>query len=247
MVLADLNIALLFFLGVSGMETLAAVTAGWGSHNKFSILGGMRAAAVMISYEVPMVLSLVTVAMMAGSLSTLRIAEAQAGWNWFVLTPWGFAGCFLFFISAMAELNRSPFDLLEAESELVAGYHTEYSGIKFALFYMAEYISLLAVCLLTTFLFLGGGDGPFLPSWVWMAVKTFGLIFLLMWARGTLPRFRIDHLMAFSWKFLLPLALFNIFLAGVWFFVPWPLWVRNLLGSLLLAATVFLLSRRSSS
>jgi NADH-quinone oxidoreductase subunit H len=241
----DISVAVLFFMGVSAFETLAVIIAGWASHNKFTLLGGMRGAAQIISFEVPMVLSLVVVVMMAGTMSLIRIADAQAGYGWYILTPWGFTAFIIFTLAAMSELNRSPFDMPEAESELVAGYHTEYSGIKFALFYMAEYISMLASCLLIPVLFLGGGDGPaLLPSWVWLPVKAFILMCVMMWVRSTLPRLRIDQLMGFSWKFLLPLALLNIFFTGLWFFLPWALWQKNLLGFALAFISYVLLSAK---
>ena len=179
----------------------------------------MRAIAQMVSYEIPLVLSAVVVVMMVGSLNANSIAGAQAGWNWFIFTPWGFAAFVIFFISALAETNRSPFDLPEAESEIIAGYFTEYSGFKFALFFLGEYIAIFAISGLAVTLFLGGGAGPgvaALPwlSVVWFLVKIFTLIAVMIWLRGTLPRLRVDQLMGFAWKFLLPLSILNIFIAG---------------------------------
>ena len=213
----DLNIGLLYFLAVSSTTTIAIFMASWGSRNKFSLLGGMRSVAQMISYEIPMVLSVVPVILITGSLSTNAIVEAQSS-LWFVATPWGFFAFVIFFLCGVAECNRSPFDLPEAESEIVAGFHTEYSGMKFALFYMAEFMNSFTVSAICATVFLGGWQGPFLPSWVWFMLKTYSLIFVMIWFRGTLPRFRVDHLMGLAWKFLLPLTMINIFAVGFWYF-----------------------------
>ncbi|MBI3313427.1 MAG: NADH-quinone oxidoreductase subunit NuoH [Candidatus Omnitrophica bacterium] len=216
----DLNVGLLYFIAISSTTTIAIFLASWGSRNKFSLLGGMRSVAQMISYEVPMVLSVVPVIIITGSLSTNAIVEAQAG-RWFVTTPWGFFAFLIFFLCGVAECNRSPFDLPEAESEIVAGFHTEYSGMKFALFYMAEFMNSFTVSGLAATLFLGGWQGPaFLPSWLWFFIKTYALIFIMIWFRGTLPRFRVDQLMGLAWKFLLPFTLVNIVATGVWYFIP---------------------------
>ena len=211
--------AVIFFFAITGLNTLAVFMAGWASRNKYSLLGGMRAIAQMVSYEIPLVLSAVIVVMMVGSLNAAEIANAQAGWNWFVFTPWGLAAFIIFFIAALAETNRSPFDLPEAESEIIAGYFTEYSGFKFALFFLGEYIAMFAISGLAVTLFLGGGAGPgvaALPwlSVIWFLVKIFALIAIMIWLRGTLPRLRVDQLMGFAWKFLLPLSILNIFIAG---------------------------------
>lgn len=218
MIAVDLNIGIFFFISISALETVAVVMAGWASRSKYSLLGGMRAAAQAISYEVPLGLSLIVVVMQVGSLSTRAIVEAQSGWfgmHWFVFHPWGFLGFFLFFITGVAEVNRTPFDTPEGESELVAGYHTEYSGMKFALFQMAEFLASFAISAMATTLFLGGWNGPILPSWLWFMLKSMSIFFVLIWFRGTFPRFRIDQVLAFSWKFLLPLALANIFVMAV--------------------------------
>jgi NADH-quinone oxidoreductase subunit H len=229
MVAVDLDGGVLFFFAVGAATELAVFMAGWSSRNKYSLLGAMRAIAQMISYEVPLILSAVTVIMIVGSLSTTKIVEAQAGFsgwlpNWFVLTPWGLAGFILFMIAAAAESNRSPFDLPEGESEIIAGYYIEYSGFKFALFFLGEYIGLFAVSGLAITLFLGGWRAPlpfltWIPSYVWFFTKLFGLIALFIWVRGTLPRLRMDQLMNFAWKFMLPMALVNLLTAGVWHFM----------------------------
>ena len=217
--------AVIFFFAITGLNTLAIFMAGWASRNKYSLLGGMRAIAQMVSYEIPLVLSAVVVVMSVGSLNAADIAKAQEGWNWFVLTPWGLAAFIIFFIAALAETNRSPFDLPEAESELIAGYFTEYSGFKFALFFLGEYISMFAISGLAVVLFLGGGAGPGVAASPWIAVvwflaKIFALILVMIWLRGTLPRLRVDQLMAFAWKFLLPLSILNILVAGFAHFIP---------------------------
>jgi NADH-quinone oxidoreductase subunit H len=229
MVAVDMDAGVLFFFAVGAATELSVFMAGWSSRNKYSLLGAMRAIAQMISYEVPLILSAVTVIMAAGSLSTVEIVEAQAGYwgwlpNWYVLTPWGLAGFILFLIAAAAESNRSPFDLPEGESEIIAGYFTEYSGFKFALFFLGEYIGMFAVSGLGITLFLGGWRAPFpfldwIPSYVWFFAKLLGLICLSIWVRGTLPRLRMDQLMNFAWKFMLPMALVTIVSAGVWRFM----------------------------
>lgn len=237
MVLFDLDAGLLFFFAVGAATELSVFMAGWSSRNKYSLLGAMRAIAQMISYEVPLILSAVTVIMIAGTLSATGIVDAQSGYtcgigNWFVLTPWGFAGLILFMIAAAAESNRSPFDLPEGESEIVAGYYIEYSGFKFALFFLGEYIGMFAISGLAITLFLGGWHSPlaileFVPSYVWFFAKLLGLICLFIWVRGTLPRLRMDQLMNFAWKFMLPMALVNLFTAGIWHFMGpgWPRWL----------------------
>ena len=211
--------AVIFFFAITGLNTLAVFMAGWASRNKYSLLGGMRAIAQMVSYELPLVLSAVIVVMMVGSLNAAEIAKAQMGWNWFVFTPWGLTAFVIFFIGSLAETNRSPFDLPEAESEIIAGYFTEYSGFKFALFFLGEYIAMFAISGLAVVLFFGGGAGPgvtALPwlSSVWFLAKIFALIAVMIWLRGTLPRLRVDQLMGFAWKFLLPLSILNIFITG---------------------------------
>ena len=215
--------AVIFFFAITGLGTLAVFMAGWASRNKYSLLGGMRAIAQMISYEIPLVLSAVVVVMMVGSLDATEIVKKQADWQWFVFTPWGLMAFIIFFIAALAETNRSPFDLPEAESEIIAGYFTEYSGFKFALFFLGEYIAMFAISGLAVTLFLGGGNGPGaglhpqLAPWVpilWFLAKVLVLIVVMIWLRGTLPRLRVDQLMAFSWKFLLPLSILNIIVAG---------------------------------
>ncbi|MEE2614689.1 MAG: NADH-quinone oxidoreductase subunit NuoH [Verrucomicrobiota bacterium] len=211
--------AVIFFFAITGLNTLAVFMAGWASRNKYSLLGGMRAIAQMVSYEIPLVLSAVVVVMTVGSLNAGEIAKSQDGWNWFVFSPWGLAAFIIFFIASLAETNRSPFDLPEAESEIIAGYFTEYSGFKFALFFLGEYIAMFAISGLAVTLFLGAGDGPgaeVYPSLkvIWFLAKICVLIGIMIWLRGTLPRLRVDQLMSFAWKFLMPLSILNIFITG---------------------------------
>jgi NADH-quinone oxidoreductase subunit H len=242
----------LFFFAIGAGTELSVFMAGWSSRNKYSLLGAMRAIAQMISYEIPLILSAVTVIMIAGSLSTVDIVAKQSGYhaggwlpNWYVLTPWGLAGFILFMIAAAAEANRSPFDLPEGESEIIAGYYIEYSGFKFALFFLGEYMGLFAISGLGITLFLGGWNAPMdflegVPSWIWFFTKLLALIAVFIWVRGTLPRLRMDQLMNFAWKFMLPMALINIVAAAVWHFMP-PGWERWLVSALLVAGPYVLL------
>jgi NADH-quinone oxidoreductase subunit H len=224
-VITDVNIGLLFVLSVSSVGVLALILAGWSSNSKYALLGGLRAAAQLISYELSLGLGLVGVVLMSGTLDLYQIVEQQSGWggmHWNILyQPLGFI---VYLISAIAETNRVPFDLPEAETELVAGFHTEYSALKFALFFMAEYVNMLTVSVLATTLFLGGWNGPFVAQLPLLGVayfllKVFFFLFLYIWIRGTLPRFRFDQLMNFGWKFLLPAAILNVVLtATVYYF-----------------------------
>ena len=213
LIVHDLNVGILFVTSITSVCVLGIFMAGWGSNNKYSLLGGMRSAAQIISYEVPLLLSVVLVVMETGTLSMQGIVHAQEH-GWFILKP-NLAFAFLIYlISATAEVNRVPFDIPEAESELGAGYHTEYSGMKFAMFFVAEYTNLFIISAVATTLFLGGWQGPILPSPVWFLLKAYGVIFLLMWVRWTLPRVRMDQMMSFAWKVLTPMALLNILISG---------------------------------
>ncbi len=222
---ADLDIGILYIFAISGLSVLGIVMAGWGSGNKYSLLGGLRAAAQSVSYEIPRVLSVVPILMFTGSLKLTQIAGAQTGfWSlygipvlprWFIFYPViGQLAFIIFLICSVAETNRTPFDIAEAESELVAGFHTEYSGMKFSFFFLAEYAYVFLSSGMMTALFLGGGSGPFFPSWVWFLLKSFAFVFLFLWFRWTFPRLRVDRLMEFTWKFLLPWSFFNILLTG---------------------------------
>ena len=221
--ITDVNIGLLMVLGITSIGVYGVALAGWSSNNKYSLLGGLRASAQMVSYEIALGLSLVGVLIHVGQLQPADIVNAQGGHFWGFIPRWNIfhgqiIGFFIYLMAAYAETNRIPFDLPEAETELVAGYHTEYSAMKFAMFFMAEYANMMTVACVATLLFFGGWHGPLfgppllqavLPVfWFWL--KVFGFLFVYIWVRGTLPRFRYDQLMAFGWKFLLPLAIANL-------------------------------------
>jgi len=227
LVVADVNVAVLVIFAVASMGVYGIVLAGWASNSKYSLLGGLRSSAQMISYELAYGMSLATVVMFAGSMSLSEIVDAQQGY-WFGFLPkWyifpQFLAFFCFACAGIAETNRAPFDFPEAEQELVAGYHTEYSSMRFAMFFMAEYINMVTVSAVAVHLFLGGWHGPFLPpelGVLWFIAKLAFLLFVYLWLRWTLPRFRYDQLMSFGWKVLLPLATVNLLLtaAGVLYF-----------------------------
>jgi NADH-quinone oxidoreductase subunit H len=221
--LADVNVAILYLGAIASISVYGIVLAGWSSNNKYAMMGGLRSTAQMISYELALGLSFVSVTLLTGSMSLVDIVETQGahgflGWIvWNLSQPLGFI---IFLIAGMAETNRSPFDMPEAEQELTAGYHTEYSGMKFALFFMAEYIKIIAISMIASTLFLGGYLGPFLDQLPWLGpiylfIKTVIMIFVFIWVRATFPRFRYDRLMAFGWKVLLPLGFLNMFIAGI--------------------------------
>ncbi|PYK79187.1 MAG: NADH-quinone oxidoreductase subunit NuoH [Verrucomicrobia bacterium] len=218
---------ILFFFAVGSTTELAVFMAGWGSNNKFSMLGAMRAIAQMVSYELPLIVTTLPVVMVAGALSPDAIIAAQDGYSfgivphWFVTTPWGAAAFILFFVSGLVESNRTPFDVPEGESEIVAGHMTEYSGFKYATFFLAEYFGMFAISGLAVTLFLGGWHAPiavlqFIPSYIWFFLKLSALLFVYIWIRGTLPRTRVDQIMNFAWKFMLPMAFTCIIAAAVW-------------------------------
>jgi len=210
-IISDANVGLLFFLGMTSLGVYGIVLAGWSSNSKYSLIGGMRAAAQMISYEIPMLLSMLGVIMLSNSLRMTDIVNAQSHCWFIVLQPLGFI---LFMIAGVAESRRTPFDMPEADSELVAGYHTEYSSMKFALFFMGEYLDVILISSVATVLFLGGWHGPILPGVVWFGIKMAAVIFLFIWLRATLPRLRFDQLMTLGWTRLLPLSLLNIVVTG---------------------------------
>jgi NADH-quinone oxidoreductase subunit H len=279
--LAPVNLpsGMVYLIAVSSLSPLGIFLAGWSSRNKYSLLGAMRAVAQLVSYEVPQVLSTIPVVLWAGSLSLVTIFHKQVDFGWFIMSPPGFLAFLILLIASIAEVNRTPFDLPEAESEIIAGYHTEYSGMRFGLFFLAEYLSVFAVSCMGTVLFLGGGtpipfvnfptnflspDSVFsylLVDAIMIAVfmgKVLFFIFLMFWIRATLPRLRVDRLMNFSWKYLVPLSIVNIFAAGVWF--EWvirgdnPTFGRWLAGSvvtlLILVPSVWLvfwLNRRTAA
>jgi NADH-quinone oxidoreductase subunit H len=217
---ANINVAVLYIMAIASISVYGIVLAGWSSNNKYAMMGGMRSSAQMISYELALGLAFVGPIILAGSMSLVDIVNKQKEIGWFVFyQP---VGAIVFWIATLAEVNRAPFDMPEAEQELTAGYHVEYSGMKFALFYMAEYIKMIAVSAIAATLFFGGYLGPFIDIFPWLGpvylfIKVFLLLFGMIWVRATLPRIRYDRLMAFGWKFLLPVALLNVFLTAVVF------------------------------
>ncbi len=229
----DLPSGLLYVVAVSSLASLGLFLAGWSGRNKYSLIGAMRGVAQLVSYEVPQVLALVPVILWTGSLSLVAIFNRQLDHGWFLFSPPGLVGFVVFVVASLAEVNRTPFDIPEAESEIIAGYHTEYSGMRWALFFLAEYMGMILVACLATVVFLGGGALPFI-RWplgatpapllvvnivlvLGFAVKVALIIFVMFWARATLPRVRVDRLMGFAWKFLVPLCLLNIVIAAVWY------------------------------
>jgi len=211
MVVCDLNVGVLYFLGLSSLAVYGIILGSWASNSKYALLGGIRALAQLISYELSMGLSLVPVVLMTRSFSLTDIVNAQAGLPFAVKNPLAFL---IFLISVFAESKRVPFDLPEAENEIVAGFHTEYSGMRFGLFFVGEYINMIILSSMVTVFFLGGWQGPFLPPIVWFMLKVLLIAFLFIWTRGTLPRLRYDQLMHFGWKFLVPVALLNVVITG---------------------------------
>lgn len=239
---------ILFFFAVGSATELAVFMAGWASNNKFSMLGAMRAIAQMFSYELPLIIAVLPVVMVVGSLVPDRIVAAQAEYTlgivprWFVFTPWGAVAFMLFFVSGLVESNRTPFDVPEGESEIVAGHMTEYSGFKYATFFMAEYLGMFAVSGLAVTLFLGGWHAPVhvlevIPSYVWFFAKLSALLFIYIWLRGTLPRTRVDQMMNLAWKFMLPMAFTCVIAAAVWHYAGRGL--RGWLWSLFVLALVY--------
>jgi NADH-quinone oxidoreductase subunit H len=274
----DLPSGLVYLIAVSSISPLGIFLAGWSSRNKYSLLGAMRAVAQLVSYEVPQVLSTIPIVLWAGSLSLVTIFNRQLDFGWFVFSPPGFLAFVILLIANTAEVNRTPFDLPEAESEIIAGYHTEYSGMRFGLFFLAEYLSVFAVSCLATALFLGGGTPiPFvdfpagltkgstlsliLADLIMVGVfmlKVLTFIFVMFWVRATLPRMRVDRLMNFAWKYLVPLSIINILIAGVWYelvirpgyltFANWA-WGSVVTGLLVVFTVylVFLINRKASA
>jgi NADH-quinone oxidoreductase subunit H len=253
---------ILFFFAVGSATELAVFMAGWGSNNKFSMLGAMRAIAQMVSYELPLIITVLPVVMIVGSLSADAIVQAQTGYShgfaprWFVFTPWGAAAFLLFFVSGLVESNRTPFDMPEGESEIVAGHMTEYSGFKYAIFFLAEYFGMFAVSGLAVTLFLGGWHAPLpfleiIPSYVWFFAKLSVLLFTFIWLRGTLPRMRIDHVMKFAWQFMMPMAFTCILAAAAWHYqahgVAGWLWSLGILLVVYFALSRFLKTAKNLS
>lgn len=262
MTAVSIDAGILFFFAVGSATELAVFMAGWSSNNKYSMLGAMRAIAQMVSYELPLIITVLPVVMITGSLSPDRIVAAQSGYlfgivpKWFVLTPWGAAAFILFFAASLVESNRTPFDLPEGESELVAGHMTEYSGFKYATFFMAEYFGMFAVSGLAVTLFLGGWHAPmaflqFIPSWAWFFLKLSALLLTFIWIRGTLPRVRIDQVMKLAWTFMLPMAFACVLAAAAWHYSPNPTlgWVYSLVivGAVYAALSHILEARKNLS
>jgi NADH-quinone oxidoreductase subunit H len=240
--LADLNIGVLFVVAIGSISTLGVFMAGWSSSNKYSLIGAMRMVAAVVSYEMPVVMTIAGVVMLAGSLSMNDIVLAQ-NVPFILLQPLGFA---VLLIGGLAEINRSPFDLMEADSELTAGFHTEYSGMKFAMFYLGEYGEAVVLSAVIATLFLGGWKGPLLPPWLWFTLKVIFMFFIMVWIRSTMPRVRIDQLMSLAWKFLFPLAIINLLITGLQVLAGWPenlMWVMVVVNFAALGVLVLLWSR----
>lgn len=211
----SLELGIFLILALAGMSVLAVLLAGWGSNSKYSLYGAARGVSQSVAYEIPLLLAVLAIVMQHGSLNMSTIVEAQGSWPW----QWGFVkqplAFIIFFISAFGETNRAPFDLPEAESELAAGFHTEYSGMGFALFFLAEYASMVLICAICTALFFGGWKGPFFDGAWWFLIKTYAFLFVMMWVRWTFPRVRFDQLLNLNWKWLLPLGIINLFLTAL--------------------------------
>ncbi len=240
--LADLNIGILYVIAISSLASVGVFMAGWASNNKYSLIGAMRDVAMLISYEIPIVISIVGVILITGSLSLTEIVGAQESIPFILLQPLGFL---IFFLGSLAESNRTPFDLVEADSEIVAGYHIEYSGMKYGTLMLTEYAEIIAISALVTTLFLGGWQGPLLPPILWFFIKVSAVFLLSVWIRGTIPRLRIDQVMAFAWKFLLPLALINLLVTSLQV-VLWPeasLWLIVFLNLTVMAILILSWSR----
>jgi NADH-quinone oxidoreductase subunit H len=243
--LVDLNIGILFIVAISSISIVGQVMAGWGSNNKYALISAMRVIAQVVSYEIPLALAIIGVVLFAGTLSMNGIVQSQSI-PFILLQPLGFV---IYFLASLAEVNRTPFDLLEAEGEIVAGYNIEYSGFKFALFYLTEYTEAIAISTIITTLYLGGWKGPFdslpLVPVLWFLIKVFAVFTLIIWVRATLPRLRIDQVMVFAWKFLLPLAFINLLITGVQV-VAWPnlsQWVIVAVNIVLSAVLIVAFSR----
>jgi len=243
LVLRDLELGLLYVLALSVVSIVGLIMAGWGSANKFSVLGGLRSAAQLVSYEIPLIVVALSIAALAGSLNLVSIVEEQSTVPYALLQPLGLV---IFLLAGLAETGRTPFDIYHAESEVVGGPFVEYSGAHWAIFYLGEYINTFLLAVLVTLLFLGGWSGPWLPDVVWFLIKVYAVILAIFWARGTFPRLRIDQLMALGWKVLVPLSFVNLILTTAALFYGWPTWVLSLLGLAVLVGA-FIASRLAFS
>ncbi len=253
LVLANLDLGLFYIVAISVLSVMGLVMAGWSSANKYAMLGGLRAAGQLVSYEIPFIMAIIAVAMLAQTLNLRNIVEAQSDFAFILILP---LSLFLFLTAGLAELGRTPFDIHHAESEVVGGPFVEYSGAHWAVFFLAEYINTFTIAALTALLFLGGWGWPTMPfegmlhsalSVLWFMLKTYAVILVIFWIRGTYPRLRIDQLMAFGWKLLVPLSFINIVLVGVVLFYGWPLWVLTLLSVITLAMTFYIIVRNAGT
>ena len=248
-VLRNLDLGLFYIVAFSVLSVMGLVMAGWGSANKYAILGGLRAAGQLISYEIPFIMAILGVAMLVQSLNLETIVDDQASVGYIFVQP---LGLFIFFTAGLAELGRTPFDIHHAESEVVGGPFVEYSGAHWAAFFLAEYMNTFTIAALTVLLFLGGWRWPAMPfdgplhsalSVIWFVSKTYVVILVILWIRGTYPRLRIDQLMALGWKLLVPLSFINIAITGIVLFYDWPLWTLTLMSLVLLGGTVYAISK----
>ncbi|HEU0020539.1 MAG TPA: NADH-quinone oxidoreductase subunit NuoH [Dehalococcoidia bacterium] len=244
LVIKNLDLGLFYITAFAVLGILGLVLAGWGSANKYGVLGGLRSAAQLISYEIPVILVVVAVAMLAQSLDLRVIVAGQNPVLYVAVLPLGLV---IFFIAGLAEVGRTPFDIYHAESEVVGGPFVEYSGAHWAVFFLAEYMNTFAIAALASLLFLGGWLGPFLPGVVWFLIKVYALVLMVFWIRGTFPRLRIDQLMAFAWKVMVPLAFYTIVITAVYLFYEWPAWSLTLMSLAGLAVVGYLLYRRMSA
>lgn len=242
-VVQNLELGLFYVIAFSVVGILGLVLAGWGSANKYGTLGGLRAAAQLVSYEIPIIMVAVSVAMLAQSLDLREIVAQQGSYPFFLVLPLGLV---VFFIAGLAEVGRTPFDIYFAESEIVGGPFVEYSGAHWSVFFLAEYINTFAIGALVTIMFLGGWLGPVLPGIVWFLIKVYAVILVIFWVRGTLPRLRIDQLMAFAWQALVPLSFYLILITAVYLFYGWPAWTLTLMSGAGLLVVGFLVYRRTS-
>ena len=253
MVLRNLELGLFYIIAVSVLTVMGLVMAGWSSANKYAMLGGLRAAGQLVSYEIPFIIAILGVAMLAQSLDMVKVVDDQANVPYIFVQP---LGLFIFLVAGLAELGRTPFDIHHAESEVVGGPFVEYSGAHWAVFFLAEYINTFTIAALTVLLFLGGWRWPAMPfdgaahsalSVIWFLIKAYAVVLVIFWIRGTYPRLRIDQLMSFGWKMLVPLSFINIVVTGIVLFYGWPLWALTILSLVLLGGTFYIISRYSGT